>query len=107
MKQALRNFFLVGYEFFPGLTSFFAVSLHALPEKPQNVAENHVFSSQLIKRAPKMRQIFLSWLAYLQTEAGAADSKRILRLLFVNIFDIAGELLAPAVDGLFFVALWR
>lgn len=48
-----------------------------------------------------MRQISLSWLAYLQTEAGAADSKRILRLLFVNIFDIAGELLAPLVEGLF------
>ena len=48
-----------------------------------------------------MRQISPAWLAYLQTEAGAADSKRILRLLFVNIFDIAGELLAPAIDGLF------
>ena len=52
-----------------------------------------------------MRQISLSWLAYLQTEAGAADSKRILRLLFVNIFDIAGELLALAIEGLFPVAL--
>lgn len=48
-----------------------------------------------------MRQNSLSWLAYLQTEAGAADSKRILRLLFVDILDIAGELLAPLVEGLF------
>lgn len=54
---------------------------------------------------PKMRQISLAWLAYLQTEAGAADSKRILRLLFVNIFDIASEPLVPLVEGLFPVTL--
>ena len=54
---------------------------------------------------PKMRQISLAWLAYLQTEAGAVDSKRILRLLFENIFDIASEPLAPLVEGLFPVTL--
>ena len=52
-----------------------------------------------------MRETSPVCLAYLQTTAGAVDSKRILRLLSLNFLDTAGGTLVLAAEEEFLLAL--